>query len=317
MEHNILILEPDHYSPKAVAVYQKIGEVRLGLTSDFDRSRVSVLVIRLKHFINKDFLNDYKKLECIVTPTTGLTHVDLDVCRKRGIKVFSLRDCPESVESITSTSELTFGLVLALLRKIPEAHQDVVHRNKWQRDHFRSRQLSELTLGIVGLGRIGGYVAGYAHAFGMEVYAYDPHLPSKRFEQLGVHQQELVSLMQKSDIVSLHADLRSDNHCLLGKTELEAMRSDALLVNTARGELLDEHFAADQLRQGKLGGIAVDVLADEYSQQPWEESPLLRASLEGLNVIITPHIGGCTSDAMALTEIAMAEYAQRNLKGVV
>ena len=224
-----------------------------------------------------------------------------------------MNDQPEAIQLITSTSELTIGLILSLLRNINAAHKDVTYNQNWDRDKFKSRQLSKLTLGIIGLGRIGGHVSNYAQAFGMKVMAYDPYIAEEVFHEHNVEQCDLLTLLEQSDIVSMHAKLNQENHHLLGVAELRKMRKDAMLVNTARGALLDEVAAASQIEQGLLAGIAVDVLEHEHAEIGWWESPLIKAAKSNYNVLITPHIGGCTSDAMHISEKIMAAYLHKQI----
>jgi D-3-phosphoglycerate dehydrogenase len=302
-----LVLEPEGYSRDALGVYGRLGRVSLGETTDPEATRI--LVVRLRHIIDARVLDRYPKLRAVVSPTTGLNHIDLDECRRRGIRVFSLADCREAIEEVTSTSELALGLMIALLRNIPRAAEDVVRHGRWDRDAYRSRQLSRLTLGIVGLGRLGGHVCRYAGALGMKVFAHDPHQPEERFRSLAATRAGLVPLLEAADIVSIHAALRVDNYGLIGRAELACMKTQALIVNTARGELVDEQAVADALRAGRLGGYAADVLSGERGTEDWlHASPLHRAAAEGLNVLITPHLGGCTSDAMHVTEEGLARF---------
>ena len=305
---NTLVLEPDNYSVDALAFYGDLGQVYLSLDNVPDKNEVSILVVRLNHKIDNTLLKSLPNIRWIVSPTTGLNHIDLKVCEEKNIQVFSLNDQPEAIQLITSTSELTIGLILSLLRNINAAHKDVTDNQNWDRDKFKSRQLSKLTLGIIGLGRVGSHVADYAHAFGMKVMAYDPYLAEEIFHERNVEQCELVNLLEQSDIVSMHAKLNHENHHLIGMTELKKMRKHTMLVNTARGALLDEAAAALQIEQGLLAGIAVDVLEHEHAEMDWWESPLVKAAQSDYNVLITPHIGGCTSDAMRITEEIMAQH---------
>ena len=308
MKMQILIVESDGYSPRALDTYARLGPVWFEKIREEDRSRVSVLVVRLAHCLDKKYLSKFSELKAIATPTTGLTHIDIEDCHRRNIRIFSLADCRQAIEKVTSTSELTVGLIIALLRNIPKAHLDVVDNRRWCRDRYRSRQLSCLTLGLVGLGRIGGHLAGYAQAFGMHVLGFDPYQPLSRFQELGVEQASLPALLRASDIVSIHANLREDNFAMLGSEEISCMRQNALLINTSRGALVDENASAKALRAGRLGGVAVDVLTDEHGDLSWNDSPLVAAARDGCNVIITPHIGGCTSDAMHITEECLADF---------
>jgi D-3-phosphoglycerate dehydrogenase len=189
------------------------------------------------------------------------------------------------------------------------AHFGVLHESCWDRDRYRSRQLSNLTLGIIGLGRIGGHLAAYANALGMRVLAYDPLQTDQRFENLRVERKELDALLQEVDVLSIHANLTEDSRGLIGSREIKLLAPHALIINTARGALLDEDAAAKALQENRLGGIAVDVLSEEHSVKLPVQSPLVQAAKVGLNVIVTPHIGGCTSDAMHITEDRMAEVS--------
>lgn len=313
-KNNILILEPENYSPQALATYRQMGKVWLAEAES--EGEVSVIVVRLAHRIDRKLLDRFPSLRAVISPTTGLTHIDVEECRCRGIQVISLAECRDAINNVTSTAELTLGLMIALLRAVPSALRDVVGNGNWNRNHFRSRQLSRMTLGIVGLGRIGGHMARYAKALSMEIVAYDPHQPQERFAELGARRSDLIPLLKEADIISIHASLTEANYGFLGNSEIAAMRSHALVINTARGGLIDEAALADALRNGKLGGVAVDVLRDEDEGVDWiAESPLVKAAKDGFNVLITPHIGGCTSDAMHVTEESIADVAFRKFGG--
>jgi D-3-phosphoglycerate dehydrogenase len=304
---SVLILESRGYNPRALEIYSCLGPVWFSDLPKASYSQVLWLVVRLAHRLDPQFLEQFPNLHGIISPTTALTHVDMPYCSKRVIRVFSLANCPDAIQSVTSTSELTVGLMIALLRHIPFAHSDVIQHGQWNREAYRSRQLSRLSLGIVGLGRIGGHVAGYAKALNMQVFAYDPWKHDDIFSELGVRRSSLAELLSYCDILSIHANLRQDNIHLIGCAELALMKPSALLINTARGALLDELALSEALRKGKIGGAAVDVLETEHGDFDWQSSPLISAARDGLNVIVTPHIGGCTSDAMHITEERLAE----------
>jgi D-3-phosphoglycerate dehydrogenase len=311
----VLITEPDGYSERAISLYREtFGEVSLDQVPVDALESVKVLVVRLAHRLDESYLSRYPALQAIVSPTTGLTHINMNVCRERGIRVLSLAQCKEAIDAVTSTSELTLGLIISLLRKIPQANHEVVQQGRWDRDAFRSRQLSSLSLGIIGLGRIGGHVARYGKALDMSVLAYDPFQPDTRFNELRVClERNIESMLPQVDILTIHAELTSENHHLIGREEISLLQPHALVVNTARGALLDESFAANALRSELLAGVAVDVLEDEHSGKTQLESPLLQAARDGFNIIVTPHVGGCTSDAMHITEERMAEVAVSEL----
>ena len=309
-----LIVEPLNYSERAIREYQRLGPVWFSEAPIGKADEVKVLVVRLGAIINEEYLEAYPSLYAIVSPTTGLIHIDQPACKRRGIRTFSLADCRDAIERITSTSELTLGLMVSLLRRIPIAHIGVLSEGCWDRDRYRSRQLSSLTLGLIGLGRIGGHMSTYANALGMRVIAYDPFQSGQHFKDLRAERIELGELLKTADIVSIHANLSDDNYGLIGEREISLMGTETLIINTARGALLDEKAAATALYEKRLGGIAVDVLSDEHTGNSPLESPLVQAAKEGMNVIITPHIGGCTRDAMRLTEEIMAEFVALQCK---
>lgn len=293
--------------------YSSIGPVWLSGIDQFDPQNVGCLVIRLAHFIDEKVLDTFPNLKALVSPTTGTTHIDMQACERKGIRVFTLRNCIPKLEMITSTAEHALCLMLSLVRRMPQAHSSTVERGEWNRDDFCSRQLSSLRLGIVGLGRIGKWMARYAKAVGMEIAAYDPHIASEAFQSEGVSSLALEELCRRSDILTIHADLRSDNISLIDSDLLDLLPKDAYLINTSRGELMDEEAVAKRVRNSKLAGVAVDVLRAEHESGCLINSPLMKAARDGFNVLVTPHIGGCTTDAMQQTEEFLAELVAEEL----
>ncbi len=312
MSQTVLIAEPRDYSERALDHYRQIGVVETGPLQSGPYPNVTMLVIRLAHRVDGEFLDRFPALEALVSPTTGLNHIDLDEIGRRKIQVFSLQDCREAIEKVHSTSELTLGLIIALVRNICKANQDVVSDGSWDRDRFRGRELSRMTLGIVGLGRIGGHLCEYAKALRMRVLAFDDRQSEDRFSMLGAVRMPLEQLLAESDIVSMNMALNPETENLLDAGRLALMKTGAYLVNTARGELIDEAAAVERLRQGALSGIAADVLSMESDPRAdLADSPLHAAAREGYNVILTPHVGGCTLDAMHITEECLAETVKR------
>jgi D-3-phosphoglycerate dehydrogenase len=306
MSRGVLIYEPQNYSLEAIKIYESIAPVwRFGIDS-FDAYDVGCLVVRLAHFIDQEFIEPFPNLRALVSPTTGITHIDMQACQRKGIRVFTLRECKSKLEKISSTAEHTLCLILSLVRQLPQAHSSIVDRGEWNRDKFCSRQLSSLRLGIVGLGRIGRWMARYGKSIGMEVAAYDPYVTSQVFENEDIDSLSLDELCRRSDILTIHANLTSENDSLINKDLLNLLPKGAYLINTSRGELIDESIAAEMVRESKLGGVAVDVLRNEHDYQCITNSPLIKAARDGFNVLVTPHVGGCTSDSMRITEDLMA-----------
>ncbi len=309
----IQILEPGDYSPSAISTYTKLGELILGPCSEPQKPAIDILVVRLAHTLNAQLLQAYTGLKAIASPTTGLTHIDLAYCAIQGIQVHSLQQHQDRIGAISSTAELGFGLLLALLRNIPAAHQDVIRQHRWQRDRFKSRQLGGMTLGLLGLGRIGTHMAQYARAFGMQIIAHDSAVGDEHFARHSVRRVELDQLCREADIISLHANERDDNYHLIGAAQIALMKNSALIINTARGSLLDEEAAVLALQQQRIAGLACDVLEQEMHAEFPACSALVQAAGQGLNLILTPHIGGCTQDAMHITEEILADHLYQTL----
>ncbi len=311
----ILNLEPENYSPKARAVLDALGQVRLGplpraalLEALAD---VDVLIVRLAHQIDCEVLQAAPRLRVIVSATTGLDHIDLDCAARRGVTVLSLRGEYEFLRSIPATAEHTWALLLALVRRIPAAFASVL-QGEWDRDRFKGHDLAGQRLGILGLGRIGEKIARYGQVFGMEVYAYDPYRQDWPAAVRRLSTQE--ELLSRSDVLTIHVPLNEETVHLVDAAALSALRRGALLVNTSRGQIVDEAALLEALRSGHLGGAALDVLADERGGA-LAASPLLAYAREHDNLLLTPHIGGATYESMAATEVFMAEKLRRFLQG--
>jgi D-3-phosphoglycerate dehydrogenase len=243
-------------------------------------------------------------LTTIVTPTTGLNHIDLEEADRRGIRILSLRGEAEFLRDVRATAEHTLALMLALLRHVPTALTHV-REGGWNRDRFKGRELHKKTVGVVGYGRLGRIVAHYLRAFDTHVLITDPNLKTEAIEP-GLTLVSLPQLLHASDLVTLHVNLCDATWRFFGQEQFAAMKRDAWFINTARGELVDESALLAALRMGQLAGAALDVLCEECSDG-MEKHPLVAYAREHDNLIITPHIGGCTSESLEKTECFLAE----------
>ena len=307
---DIVILEPDDYSSQALELYRSVGVVHLN-NGHINRD-ASLLIVRLSYSLDREFLSQFERLRIIVTPTTGLDHIDLDACSEFGIEVVSLRDIPDAIVEVSSTAELAFGLLISLIRNIPRAHSELLTgQNRWSRSGLLGAELKGMRLGLIGYGRLGQQMAKYAKAFGMHVDGYDPHQSESIFQETGVNLVGLDSLLAESDVISLHAKFDKGTAAILGESQIRKMKKGACLVNTARGELVDEVALVKALESGALTGVAADVLCNESQLRLSGASPLLDASRQGHNVILTPHIGGYTKAALHFTEEAIASFVLR------
>ena len=152
---NFLILESDDYSKNAITTYQSLGKVFLKNDTNFSKKDINVLIVRLGHMIDSEFLLKFENLKYIITPTTGLNHIDISACESKNIRIISLRDCMNKIKKVSSTVELTLGLLISLVRNMNSAINDVKINNAWDRNKYRGFQLRDKKIGIIGLGRIG------------------------------------------------------------------------------------------------------------------------------------------------------------------
>src|SRR6185437_10574491 len=201
-------------------------------------------------------LENADRLRVIATPTTGWDHLDVDAMQERGIHLISVREDREFLDNVTCTAEMAWCLLLALVRRLPWAFA-AASKGEWARDHFRGRQLSGKTLGILGYGRLGRMVAEYGKAFRMRVLACDvrdvklaPGVESVNFEKL----------LAESDVLSLHIHLTDENRNLIDAATLARMKPGAVLINTSRGAIIDEAALLESLSSGRLAGAGLDVI---------------------------------------------------------
>lgn len=314
----ILVTESLGFSATAAGMLKELGVVTMADIRDRPElltlaADATVLWVRLRHLIDAEVLDAAPSLRCIVTPTTGLNHIDAAAASGRGTPVLSLFGASDFLRDVRATAEHTLALVLALLRQLPAAAAHT-KGGGWDRDSFRGRELYGKTVGLVGYGRIGRIVARYLRAFDCNVLATDPALSSSDLDD-GTILVSLAELLRRSDIVSIHASYSPRSRGFFGRAQIEAMRPGAFLVNTARGELLDSDALVAALASGRLAGAAVDVLVGEAAATRGED-PLISYARTRDNLVLTPHIGGCTVESMEKTECYMAgrlrEYLRHN-----
>jgi D-3-phosphoglycerate dehydrogenase len=312
---HILNAESLQYSSQARSVLSSLGHV---IEADLDQAgliiqirNAHILIVRLRNFIGREVMDAAPNLKVIVSATTGLDHIDVACAAEKGISVLSLRGEVEFLNTIPATAEHTWALLLALSRKLPQAYQSVL-QGEWDRDRFRGNDLAGRRLGIVGLGRIGKKVARYGMAFDMQVNAYDPYCKDWAS---GVERCEtLESLCRMSDILSLHVPLNKETQNLITARELAWLPLGAIVLNTARGAVLDEEALLVALKNRKLSGAALDVISDETLLPRTQTSNLVRFAQKEANLLITPHIGGATIESMHMTELFMANKLANFLK---
>jgi len=270
------------------------------------RIRDAEIVLTNKIVLNRALLEGADALKLIVLAATGTNNVDLEVARERGVAVYNIRGyCTSSVV------QHVFALILSLTRHLRSYHE-LLEKSAWSASpqfcmlDYPIRELDGKTLGIIGFGELGQAVARAATAFGMRVKV--ARRPGAVTEQDG--RLSIEDLLGRSDIVSLHCPLTPQTRGLIGQAELELMKEDALLINTARGALVDEEALALALRAGRLGGAGIDVLSEE---PPAQGNPLLTGRIP--NLIVTPHVAWAAREARQRALDAMLENIAAFLRG--
>lgn len=309
MDETIVILEASEYNPVALQVFRSIGTVTSCSGDPVElqnKDRVTVLVCRLGYNLDAEFLRMFPQVRYIVSPTTGLNHIDHKYCAENKICIISLKGEAEFLNTIRSTSEYTFSLLLGLVRNVVPSVKSV-NKKKWNRDEFKGRELNSLTIGVIGVGRIGRHIISYAKAFGMSILACDPYIDQKSMIEKDAKLCSKEELFAGADIVTVHVDYRPENKKMITRRDFERMKPGSYFINTSRGELVSEDDIVWAMEEGILAGVALDVLSNEQDVQGIFNKNIIKYAEQNDNLIITPHIGGCTSDAMHNTELFVAE----------
>lgn len=280
-------------------------DVRTGLSPEELVEAIAgydAVVVRSATTITADVVAAADRLKVIARAGIGIDNIDVAAATERGIVV-----CNAPQSNTVSAAEHTVALLLALARRIPAADRSL-RAGAWERSAFQGVELHGRVLGVLGLGRVGTLVAQRCAAFGMRLAAYDPYVSPDRAAQLGV---ELASsplrLCEVSDVVTVHLPRTPDTVGIVGADELAALGPGGLLVNTARGGIVDEQALATALAEGTLGGAAVDV----FDVEPTTESPLFELP----NVVVTPHLGASTKQAQDKAGVMVAEAVDLALRG--
>jgi D-3-phosphoglycerate dehydrogenase len=242
------------------------------------------LIVRSETRVTADLLNRAPQLRVIARAGIGVDTIDVHAATRRGIAVMNAPGA-----NTVSAAEHAMALLLALVRRIPWAAESM-RRGEWDRKKYEGTELRGKTIGIVGLGRIGGHVAQLARAFGMTIVGHDPYLAPERAAELQVKTLPLDQLLGTADVVTLHVALTDQTRHLINRERLGQMKKTAVLINTARGELVDEAALAAAVTAEQIAGAAVDVFAQEPLPA---DAPLRKLD----RVILTPHLAASTAEA--------------------
>ncbi len=262
---------------------------------------VDAILVRSATKVDAEALAAAQRLRVVARAGVGLDNIDVSAATQSGVMVVN---APTS--NIISAAELAIGLLLAAARHIAPANA-ALKQGVWQRSNYSGVELYEKTVGIVGLGRIGVLVAQRLSAFGMQVVAYDPYVQPGRAARMGVRMVVLDDLLAESDFISVHLPKTPETLGLIGDEELRKVKPGVIVVNAARGGIVDERALFDALAEGRVAGAGIDVFACE----PCTDSPLFGFD----SVVVTPHLGASTDEAQEKAGVAVARSVRLALAG--
>ncbi len=260
------------------------------------------LIIRSGTKVDRHVIDSGNRLRVIARAGIGVDNIDVRAASQHGVLVMNAPGA-----NTIATAEHTMALILAATRKVVSAHFSL-KEGEWRKADFRGSQLYGKRLGIIGFGRVGRLVANRAHGFGMSVQAYDPYVSDEALDEIGVEPVDLGQLLASSDIITLHAYLTDETKRIINRENIEQMKQGVILVNTARGALIDESALAEAIKIGKVRAAAVDV----YTVEPPTDNPLI--GLE--NVVHTPHLAASTTEAQRDVAIQIVDQVLDALRGI-
>lgn len=285
-----------HYDPKLV---DRPDELRARVAD------ARALIVRNRTQVRGALLEAAAKLEAVGRLGVGLDNIDVEACRARGVAVF-----PATGANDVAVAEYVMGAALHLRRGVFGA-TDAMIAGAWPREKLMGRELADATLGLVGFGAIAQEVARRAAAFGMAIVAHDPHVAAGDARWGAVEPVALPDLLARADVISLHVPLTDGTRNLIDAAALARCKADAILINSARGGVVDEAALAAALKAGRLGGAALDV----FTQEPL--TPEGRAMFEGCpNLLLTPHVAGVTVESnVRVSHVTVAAVARHLRRG--
>jgi len=303
------ILVSDPLSDEGLKILQEVKDFQVDVKTELKPEALKeiikdydALVVRSATKVTKDVIGLAAKLKVIGRAGVGLDNVDLEAATAKGVIVMNTPG-----GNTISTAEHTMSMILALSRNIPQANVSA-KSGEWKRSKFMGVELYNKVLGVVGLGRIGSEVSKRAMSFGMKVLAYDPFLNLEVAQSLGIQVVELKELFERSDYITVHTPLTEETKHIISTKEFAIMKKGVRIINCARGGIVDEAALINAVKEGKVGGAALDVFETEPLPA---ESELLKLD----KVILTPHLGASTEEAQVNVAIEVAEIVRDALLG--
>ena len=267
-------------------------------------ARFDIVIVRSRTKLTKDLIGRASRCKIIARVGVGLDNIDLDAAKAGGIRVINAAE-----GAMTAVAELVLGLMLGLARQVPRMDR-AMRNGQWLKKQATGSELKGKYLGIVGLGNIGKRLGRLARGLNMNIIGYDVVPVDKEFSRdVGMLKTDLDTLLQSSDYITLHVPLLKSTYHMINEEKLSLMKPTAKIINTSRGGIVDEDALYGALKDGRLGGAALDV---------FESEPATGHRLTELdNVILTPHMGAQTAEAQILAANIVAEKIIQILRGVI
>jgi D-3-phosphoglycerate dehydrogenase / 2-oxoglutarate reductase len=256
----------------------------------------------------REVLDIAKKLKVIVSPSTGVDHIDVQYAKEKNIDVIHIAKEIDLLNGFTATAEHAWGLLLACIRQLPAAF-DCAKNGYWARQRFTGFQLYKKTLGIIGLGRLGTMMASFGNGFNMNVIGCD--IKDKNIQ--GVKQVSLDELLKSSDIITIHIHLTDNNREFISSELFNKMKRGVVLINTSRGAIIDENALLDNLNSGYVSAAGLDVINGEWNKNLYDH-PLIKYAREHNNLVISPHIAGATVESIIGARVFIAKKLAEYIK---
>ena len=301
------ILATDPLDPAAAEALRKAGHevVEKKMTPDEllkEISKFEGLLVRSETKVTRAVIGVADKLKVIGRAGVGVDNIDVEAAKEKGIAVVNA-----PLAASNAVAELTFAHMLSLARMLPRADA-TTRAGKWDKKSLKGFELQGKTLGLLGVGRIGGRVAEVSKAFGMRVVAYDPYVSAEKAREMGVSKlEDPREVVKQSDFVSIHVPLTAETKHMVNEDLLAVFKPGSVVLNLSRGGIIDEAALYQAVKSGHLGGAALDV----FETEPLTQSPLFELP----NVHLTPHLGASTKEAQEKAGVMVAEQVRKTLAG--
>ena len=300
------VLIADSVSSAVSEVFEKndiLYDTKIGLSEDelaAEITEYSGLIVRSAVTVTEKIINNASNLKVIGRPGVGVDNVDLKAATNNGIVVMNT-----PLGNVQATAELTLGIIHSLMRKISIANQSM-HQKKWEKKNFIGNEMYGKTIGIIGFGNIGRKVSQIANAYGMNVVVLSSSISSEEEKKFNVISQSIDSILEVADIITFHNKLSEKSKYLIDSNAITKMKKNAIIINCARGGLVNEKDIKEALEKGNIAGYGCDV----YENEPEQDSIFSTMN----NVVMTPHIGASTIEAQEKVAYQIAEQIVEFLK---